>query len=81
MEILICGSKLLLCFFRLSCLHLALEKKLREDFITTLEYLITHKSWWDTVDTIAGHSVGVMFKRFPKVRAKYLKKWRKSDHF
>lgn len=30
--------KLLLCFFRLSCLHLALEKKLREDFITTLEY-------------------------------------------
>jgi 3-methyladenine DNA glycosylase AlkD len=57
------------------------EKKVDEDFITTLEYLITHKSWWDTVDTIAGHSIGVMFKRFPKVKTKYLKKWRKSDNF
>ncbi|MBL8063409.1 MAG: DNA alkylation repair protein [Anaerolineales bacterium] len=58
-----------------------MEKQLGEDFITTLEYLITTKSWWDTVDTIAGHSVGVMFKRFPKVKAKYLKKWRKSENF
>jgi 3-methyladenine DNA glycosylase AlkD len=57
------------------------EKKVDEGFTTTLEYLITHKSWWDTVDTIAGHSIGVMFKRFPKVKAKYLKKWRKSDNF
>lgn len=57
------------------------EKKVDEDFIFTLEYLITHKSWWDTVDTIAGHSVGVMFKRFPKVKTKYLKKWRTSDNF
>jgi len=58
-----------------------MEKQLSEDFITTLEYLITHKSWWDTVDTIAGNTVGVMFKRFPKIKAKYLKKWRKSDNF
>lgn len=58
-----------------------MEKHLSEGFITTLEYLITHKSWWDTVDTIAGHPVGVMFKRFPRVKAKYLKKWRKSDNF
>jgi 3-methyladenine DNA glycosylase AlkD len=58
-----------------------MEKDLNKDFITTLEYLITHKSWWDTVDTIAGHSVGAMFKQFPKVRTKYLKKWRKSENF
>lgn len=58
-----------------------MEKQLGEDFIVTLEHLITHKSWWDTVDTLAGHSVGVMFKRFPKVKAKYLKKWRKSENF
>jgi 3-methyladenine DNA glycosylase AlkD len=57
------------------------EKKVDEGFITTLEYLITTKSWWDTVDTIAGHPVGMMFKRFPKVKAKYLKKWRTSDNF
>lgn len=58
-----------------------MEKQLGEGFIITLEHLITHKSWWDTVDTLAGHPVGVMFKRFPKVKAKYLKKWRKSESF
>lgn len=58
-----------------------MEKQLEEDFIVTLEHLITHKSWWDTVDTLASHSVGAMFRRFPKVRTKYLKKWRKSENF
>ncbi|MDO9300540.1 MAG: DNA alkylation repair protein [Anaerolineales bacterium] len=58
-----------------------LENKLEPEFITTLEYLLITKSWWDTVDTIAGNAVGTHFKRFPKVREKYLKKWRKSDNF
>ncbi len=57
-----------------------LDKKVDEDFITTIEYLITTKSWWDTVDLLAGHAVGSLFKRFPKVKEKYLKKWRKSDN-
>ena len=58
-----------------------LEKKVEPEFITTIEYLITTKSWWDTVDTLAGHAVGSQFKRFPAVMEKYLKKWRKSDNF
>jgi 3-methyladenine DNA glycosylase AlkD len=58
-----------------------LENKLEPEFITTVEYLIVTKSWWDTVDTIAGNTVGSQFKRFPKVKEKYLKKWRKSDNF
>jgi 3-methyladenine DNA glycosylase AlkD len=58
-----------------------LETKLEPDFISTLEYLIVTKSWWDTVDTLAGNTVGAHFKRFPKVREKYLKQWRKSDNF
>ena len=58
-----------------------MEKKVDEDFIVTIEYLITHKSWWDTVDLLAGHSVGAMFERYPNVKAKYLKKWRKSENF
>lgn len=57
------------------------EKRVTENFIVNLEYLITHKSWWDTVDTIAGHPVGSMFKRFPSVKKTYLKKWRKSENF
>ncbi|RJP54271.1 MAG: DNA alkylation repair protein [Anaerolineaceae bacterium] len=58
-----------------------LENKLEPEFITTLEYLLITKSWWDTVDTIAGNTVGAHFKRFPAVKEKYLGKWRKSDNF
>jgi 3-methyladenine DNA glycosylase AlkD len=54
-----------------------LEKKLPTSAIKTLEYMITHKSWWDTVDNIA-HVVGIHFKRYPDVREKYLPKWRAS---
>ncbi len=69
--------------FQYAAMSLAgrLEKKVEPEFITTIEYLITTKSWWDTVDALAGHAVGNQFKRFPDVREKYLKKWRKSDNF
>lgn len=56
------------------------EKKLPENFISTLEYLIITKSWWDTVDALASHPVGTHFKRFPAVKEKVLSKWRKSKN-
>lgn len=56
------------------------EKKLEPEFISTLEYLIVTKSWWDAVDLLAGHPVGTMFMKYPKVKEKYLKKWRKSEN-
>jgi len=56
------------------------EKKLKFDFISTLEYCIVTKSWWDTVDALASHPVGTHFKRYPKIKAKYLKEWRKSEN-
>lgn len=58
-----------------------MEAKLPKGFAKTFEYLITHKSWWDTVDTLAGGTVGIHFRRFPTVREKYLARWRKSDNF
>lgn len=58
-----------------------LNKQLPPGFIDTIEYLITTKSWWDTVDSIAGETVGVHFKRYPAVRKKYLARWRKSEDF
>ncbi len=57
------------------------EKELPAKFIKTMEYMLVTKSWWDTVDTIAGHTLGVHFRRFPEVREKYLAKWRASDNF
>lgn len=56
------------------------EKQLPADFIDTVEYLIITKSWWDTVDAIASHTVGTHFKRYPKIRERYLNKWRKSKN-
>ncbi|HET7143225.1 MAG TPA: DNA alkylation repair protein [Anaerolineales bacterium] len=58
-----------------------LEKKYEPEFIRTIEYLLVTKSWWDTVDALASHMVGTQFRRFPTVKEKYLKKWRKSDNF
>ncbi|HSG42389.1 MAG TPA: DNA alkylation repair protein [Anaerolineales bacterium] len=57
-----------------------LQKIVPAEFIKTVEYLITTESWWDTVDLIATHQVGKMFKKYPKVKDKYLKKWRKSKN-
>ena len=57
------------------------ERRLSPLFIETLEYMLVTKSWWDTVDTIATGAVGVHFKRYPKVRHKYLARWRRSQNF
>jgi len=57
------------------------DKQIPAKFIKTIEYLIVTKSWWDTVDSIAGGTVGVHFKRFPDIREKYLAKWRSSENF
>jgi 3-methyladenine DNA glycosylase AlkD len=69
--------------FQYCGIHLLMkqEKTFKPDFISTLEYLIITKSWWDTVDTLASHPIGTHFKRFPEVRNKFLKKWRFSDNF
>ncbi|MBK8902091.1 MAG: DNA alkylation repair protein [Anaerolineaceae bacterium] len=56
-------------------------KKLPADTIALLEYLITHKSWWDTVDLLAGHAVAVHFQRHPAARDTFLPIWRASDNF
>lgn len=58
-----------------------LVEAIPQEFITTIEYLIVAKSWWDTVDSLAGEIVGVHFHRFPKAREKYVAKWRASDDF
>jgi 3-methyladenine DNA glycosylase AlkD len=57
------------------------KKQIPASFIKTIEYMLVTKSWWDTVDTIAGGPVGVHFQRFPEIRKKYLAKWRASEDF
>ena len=64
-----------------TCILSRSEQRLPAGFIRTLEYLLVTKSWWDTVDTISSGTLGVHFQRYPKVKARYLAKWRKSENF
>lgn len=56
------------------------DKELVKEDIALLEYMITHKSWWDTVDFIAANMVGQYFKLYPQLRSKILTKWLKSGN-
>ncbi|CAG5080675.1 DNA alkylation repair protein [Parvicella tangerina] len=56
-------------------LILKYSKKLDKEDISLLEWLVTHKSWWDTVDMLATKGVGDYFKKFPEERLKYVEKW------
>lgn len=56
------------------------KKKITEDSIETIEYLIINKSWWDTVDLIATHLVGELFKQYPHLIETYKKKWQDSNN-
>jgi 3-methyladenine DNA glycosylase AlkD len=50
-----------------------------EETIQLLEYLITTKSWWDTVDSIAVRMVGFLLRREPQHIKEYVKKWINSN--
>ena len=50
-------------------------RKLTPDDLPWIEELITTKSWWDSVDALAVHVVGVVLKRHPKAVAAWNKRW------
>jgi len=56
------------------------KNKVDEDFIGVYEFMISTKSWWDTVDYIAATLVGAHFKRFPHQIPVYTEKWLKSGN-
>lgn len=54
------------------------QKQFEKDDIHLLEYLITHKSWWDTVDFLAANPVGSYVKQFPQDRDELIEHWLNS---
>jgi 3-methyladenine DNA glycosylase AlkD len=48
--------------------------------IALFEYMVTHKSWWDTVDFIAAKLMGEYFKKYSEQRAAYIEKWLNSNN-
>lgn len=41
-------------------------KKMGEDAIETIEFMVVNKPWWDTVDWVASHHAGTYLKLFPE---------------
>lgn len=56
------------------------SKKADVDHIKIYEYMITHKSWWDTIDFIASNLVGAYFTKYPDQVKKTTSKWMNSNN-
>ena len=57
-----------------------MRKKLLPESIEIVEHLIVTKSWWDTVDALASHSVGDIFGLYPEVKEDRIARWRVSHN-
>lgn len=55
------------------------QKNEKESFIELLEYMIIHKSWWDTVDWLA-KLVGKHFIAYPDLIIPTTSRWIRSDN-
>lgn len=45
-----------------------------------IEWMITHNSWWDSVDSTNTHVIGKFFLQFPEYTETYTSKWNRSDN-
>jgi 3-methyladenine DNA glycosylase AlkD len=54
--------------------------KADQSLLDLAEWMITNKSWWDSVDFIAPNIAGVLFKRYPEIKMQYIEKWMQSGN-
>ncbi len=57
-----------------------MKKKLGPDELPLMEYLIITKSWWDTVDGVAGWLVGAILKKHPELIKPVTTSWMDSGN-
>ena len=55
------------------------RKEIDSDSIYLYVYMITNKSWWDTVDFIATNLVGAYLQRFPEHTIRLTTEWMASN--
>lgn len=55
-------------------------KKADASLINLAEWMITNKSWWDTVDYIAPNIAGMLFKRYPEIKMQAIESWIQSGN-
>jgi 3-methyladenine DNA glycosylase AlkD len=56
------------------------KKEFAKNDIALLEYMVTHKSWWDTVDFIAVKLIGAYFILYTEQLDPYIEKWLASEN-
>jgi 3-methyladenine DNA glycosylase AlkD len=68
--------------FHYFAMEYAEKKKIykNRDSIELIEWLITEKSWWDTVDFLASHLAAKYFKEFPEQKETIINRWILSDN-
>ncbi len=45
-----------------------------------IEWMITHNSWWDSVDSTNSHVIGKFFLTYPEYIVEYTSKWNRSSN-
>jgi len=55
-------------------------KKADTDLIDLSEWMITNKSWWDSVDFVAPNIAGMLFQKYPEIKIHYIEKWMQSGN-
>ncbi|GEB77165.1 DNA alkylation repair protein [Sporolactobacillus inulinus] len=68
------------CHYAALDLLVRLKKRLNGTHLPLFEWMITTKSWWDTVDCIAPQCCGPLFAREPQLIQRYSERWVVSDH-
>jgi 3-methyladenine DNA glycosylase AlkD len=55
-------------------------KNADQNLLDLAEWMITHKSWWDSVDFVAPNIAGMLFKKFPEVKMQFIENWMNSGN-
>jgi 3-methyladenine DNA glycosylase AlkD len=58
----------------------ASKKDWDDELVGLMEFMITHKSWWDTVDGIASELSGPYFQARPLLARKVTGRWNRADN-
>jgi 3-methyladenine DNA glycosylase AlkD len=57
------------------------QKKLwSKKTLPLIEWMITHNSWWDSVDSTNTHVIGKFFLQYPEYIQEYTFKWNRSEN-
>lgn len=51
------------------------QKLLNQTHLTDLEWLVTHHSWWDSVDPLATNVIGAILLRHPEMIPELIPRW------